>query len=145
MTVALAAPHTDGILAALAAGSILTGRGSKPTGAGWQGTPGNSQFKGYVVVWPQPGTPEGTLADSQRDLLYTFQTTAVGATAQQAEVIADLARARLLARPPTVTVTGRVVQPLWQILDRPVERDDDLNPAEFYVVTQYQMRTEPAA
>jgi hypothetical protein len=143
---ALAAPHTDGVLAALAAATpaIPAGRGVKPSGGGWQGTPGASNFTGYVVVYPQAGAPEGTLGDRYRDLLYGFQITAVGATAQQAEIVADRARQVLLADPPTVAVTGRRVQPLWQILDQPAQRDDQLNPAEFYAVTQYRMRTEPS-
>lgn len=127
--------HVDGLLTLLAAQATGVGvyRGEAPAGAALP----------YVVLYTDPGTPEGSLGDRHRDLLIEFQATAVGRTSEQAEWAADKVRGVLLTQQPTVT--GRVVQPLWQAASGPrVQRDDDLTPPVFYLPVIYQMRTEPA-
>jgi hypothetical protein len=96
----------------------------------------------YAVVYPDPGMPEGTLGDRHRDLLLEFQVTCVGTGPQQAQDVADRVRTVLLTLTPSVT--GRMVQPLWQVVSgERVRRDDDVNPPLWYLPLIFQMRTGP--
>jgi hypothetical protein len=65
VTVASASVSVVAIAALLTgqATPILTEVGQKPAGAGWQGAPGSSAFKAYTVLWPDAGTPGGSLGD----------------------------------------------------------------------------------
>lgn len=97
----------------------------------------------YVVLYSDPGTPEGTLGDRYRDLLVEFQVTCVGSGPEQALDVAGKVRAVLLTQQPAIS--GRTVQPLWQEPSgEPVRRDDDVSPPLFYLPLIFQMRTEPA-
>lgn len=97
----------------------------------------------YVVLYPDPGTPEGTLGDRHRWLLLEFQVTAVGTTVEQCQWAADTARTTLLTQIPTVA--GRVVHPLWQVgYPPPVRRDDDVQPPVYVQPVSYRLRSVPA-
>jgi hypothetical protein len=96
----------------------------------------------YAVVYPDPGTPEGSLGDRYRDLLVEFQVTCVGAGPQQAMDVAGRVRTVLLTQLPVIS--GRVVQPLWQEpTGERLRRDDDVSPPLWYLPLIFQMRTEP--
>lgn len=97
----------------------------------------------YWALYPDPGTPEGTLGDRHRDLLMEFQVTVVGSGAEQVLDVAGRVRTVLLTQLPTVA--GRVVQPLWETpTGERVRRDNDVNPPVWYLPLIFQMRTEPA-
>lgn len=97
----------------------------------------------YVVLYADPGWPDGTLGDRHRWLLLGFQVTAVGSSVQQAQWASDWARTVLLTMQPTVP--GRIVHPLWQQEGPPpVTRDDDVSPPLYYQPALYQMRSVPA-
>lgn len=97
----------------------------------------------YVVLYPDPGRPEGTLGDRHRDLLIEVQVTVVGVGPEQVLDIAGHVRTALLTSLPAVA--GRVVQPLWEVpTGERVRRDDDVTPPVFYQPLTFQMRTEPA-
>lgn len=77
--------------------AFLVGDGEKPAAAGWQGERGTSEFVPYAVLWPIPGgTLDGSLGQPDSDAVTDYQVTAVGATREQAEVVADLVRAGLV-------------------------------------------------
>jgi hypothetical protein len=125
-----ARPHIDAILAVLTAAGVTAYDAEAPADAPEK----------YAVVYPDPGTPSGTLGDRHRHLLLEFQLTAVGRSREQAQWVADKARAVLLTTIPTVP--GRVVQPLWQVgSPPPVQRDDDVQPPLYYQPVSYQMRS----
>lgn len=144
MTVASASVSVVAIAALLTgqATPILTEVGQKPAGAGWQGAPGSSAFKAYTVLWPDAGTPGGSLGDRHADLLLEFQVTAVGQTAVQALWMQSTARAVLLGQTPVIA--GRLVWPLWEVSSQYAQRDDDETPPVFYATAVYQMRSGPA-
>lgn len=124
--------HVAAVLAVLVGAGLTTYLGESPSAAPEK----------YLVLYPDPGTPEGSLGDRHRDLLLEFQVTAVGRTAEQASWMADKARAALLGTVPTVA--GRAVQPLWQVgFPPPVQRDDDVSPPTFYQPISYQLRSGP--
>lgn len=97
----------------------------------------------YVALYPDPGTPEGTLGDRHRDLLVEVQATVVGVGVEQVLDIAGHVRTAYLTQIPAVP--GRVVQPLWEIpTGERVRRDDDVDPPLWYLPLVFGMRTEPA-
>lgn len=88
---------TDAILAALAADDIIVGDNTKPPEdqavCGWDGTPGESDFIPYVVVWPLPGgVTSGTILHEHADAFPIYQITSIGATREQCEWLADKVR-----------------------------------------------------
>ena len=140
MTVAAAAPHTSAVVGALVAASVRVGRGLQPAGSGWQGEEGESDFKGYAVVYPGTGTPDGSVANPTEYLGYICQVTCVGATQDGAEIVADLVKAALADRP--LSVAGRSSYRGQILLDRPASRDDTVSPPVHYAVLQFGWTTQ---
>lgn len=135
-------PHTDAVVAALEAAGVLVGRGEEPSGAGWQGEPGASQFTPYVVLYPTPGMGDGDLADPNTYLDYACQATCVAATQEGAEAAADIAKTIVGQR---LAVAGRsLAYPVELLLARPAQRDDTVTPPVHYAVLQLGFRTGPA-
>lgn len=140
MTVAAAAPHTTAVVDALEAVGVLVGRGLQPEGSGWQGEAGQSPFKGYAVVYPGTGVPDGNVANPTEYLGYTCQVTCVGATQGGAEIVADLVKAALADQP--LAVEGRASYRGRLLLDRPASRDDTVAPPVHYAVLQFGWITQ---
>jgi hypothetical protein len=135
-------PVTAAIIAALRAEGLAVGNAEQPPGSGWQNTPGTSTHVAYVVVYPLAGgSLDGSLADGQEDAEALYQLTCVGASAEQAEWVADAARASLLGA--SLTVPGRSV-PLIIIdtLGGSV-RDDNTQPPVWWIADRYSVRTTP--
>jgi hypothetical protein len=141
--VAPASPHTDAVVAAISAIPMLVDRAVMPQGAGWQGTPGQSTFVRYAVVYPFPGTPDGNVAEPLEYLDYQAQISIFGATARQVEDAADEVRAALIGR--RLTVAGRssyrVQTPPG---GRPVTVDNSVYPPVFMAVVEIAVRSQPA-
>ena len=97
----------------------------------------------FVVVWPDAGTvTAGSVGDHLSDLFVDFQTTSVGATAEQALWVHDKA-ARVLwgARPE---VPGRYTLPIFAPESpQPVRRDDDLAVPLMFVAARWRLHTTP--
>lgn len=138
-----ASPHTDAFLAALADAGIPAGRGEAPAGAGWQGEPGRSPFVPYAVLFPSAAATDGDLARPHAYLDYEVQITVVGVTAEQTERLLDRVRAALVGR--QLPVPGRSSYRV-QLAEggRPVTRDDQVTPAEYYASAMFSLRTGPA-
>src|SRR5580765_6019273 len=99
---------TDAVLALLSADGSLVGDGTVPAAGGWQGTPGESGFEAYTILFPiGGGMTTGTLRNPDEVAASVYQLSCVGATRRQAEWLADHHRNVLLATP--LTVTGRKV------------------------------------
>lgn len=132
----------NAVISALTTAGLLVGDAEKPVGGGWQGTPGQSTFRGYVDVWPiQGGWVDGSLADPNGDVQPDMQLTSVGATRAQAQTIARNARDALLAA--TFALTGRTVQLIRFDFPGGVARDDDAQPPVFYVPDRFRIFTTP--
>lgn len=138
--IARSAPHTTAVLAKLAAAALLVDNSQKPDGGGWAGEPGNSAFRPYAILWPNPGNPDGSVSEPYEYLDYAWQLTCVGCTAGQVEVFADEVRLALVGE--RLTIPGRSTYRIQQDLIRPVERDDAATPFLFYVVAQFSLRTQ---
>lgn len=102
----------------------------------------------YVVLYPDPGMVTAAAADGvSRDVLLTFQITAVGRTRAEALGAATFARDALVDQtlPPP---PGRATWPIQQDLAVPVTRDDTARSADnasvFIAVCRYSFLSVPA-
>lgn len=131
-------PHIDAVQAALEADpQLVVFLGGAPSPAsGW--TPVTQ----YAVLYPEPGqSMSESLADERTDFEAVFQVTCVGASVERCLWVAD--RVRKALTPPLV-VAGRS---MWRAKDEggpPVQRDDDTNPASWFVPVQYRIKSNPA-
>lgn len=143
---AAARPHTDAAMSAIEAvaatraSQVLVGRGTQPDGSGWQGEPRDSVFRPYAVVFPSPGTPDGSVADPVEYLDYRAQATCVAATQEGAEAIADLVKEAWVNA--ALPISGRTSYLGQLIVDQPVTRDDTVAPPVHYAVVQVAWRTQ---
>lgn len=137
--------HTSGVLAAL--DDELPGRfgdAEAPTGAGWQGgPPGVSDFFGYGIVYALDVSLDGPIDESSNDDGdFYVQVTAVGATRAQAELVADIAKGRLLSK--AITIAGRAVNTV-HLTDNAggTRRDDTVQPGLFIATPRFRINTTP--
>jgi len=139
-----AAPHTEAVLAALTAAGITADCGQAPDGGGWQGEPGRSNFIGYAVVHPTPGTPDGNVSEPLEYLDYRAQINCYGATSWQAARLADRVKTVLVGR--RLQVPGRATYPVTQPAGSapPLLRDDSLTPPLYMAVVEITIRSQPA-
>lgn len=122
---------------------MLVARATMPDGAGWQGTPGRSDFHRYAVLYPSGGTPDGSIAEPLEYLDYRAQINIFGVTEVQAERAADDVRAALIGRRLQVEgrSTYRVQAPQG---GPPVVRDDSTPIPEYMAVVEIEFRSQPA-
>lgn len=99
-----------------------------------------------VIVHPVAGTPVGPLGDPDAQLRVAFQTTCVGATAEQALWCHDQAAAALLRATITTGDGDAASLPIWPIpgSQQPVMRDDDLATPLYYVTCGWMAHLQPA-
>lgn len=142
MSVATSRPHTDAVEERLTTAGVLVGRGKKPDGGGWQGEPGTSEFRRYVVLFPSAGTTDGDLGDPHEYLDYRVQATCVAALQEGAEDLAGTVLTTLVG--VRLTVTGRALYPFQVDSSSPATRDDQVAPPVHYAVVQLSCRSGPA-
>ena len=100
------------LVAALAQGPILVGRGLAPPGGGWvKGQPGTSAFVDYVTLktgnatTPAPGTPERA-GRNRTSWACNYSLTSAGALESHADDVGDRVRAAIVNLPKTFTLRG---------------------------------------
>jgi hypothetical protein len=134
---------TVAIINVLEVAGFNVGDTEKPDGAGWQGPPGASSFKGYVNVHPTPGgTTDGTIAAPRADALADYQLISIGATPRQAEYIGDEVRRTMLSA--SFIVPDRQVAEVRLDMLGGVIRDDGVQPALWYVSDRYRLLVVPS-
>lgn len=146
-TIPARAPHTLAIETYLAAQTdVPVGDGSKPPGAGWQGSPGQSQFVNYFVLHSIiGGTLDGPLGDPHADADLIWQLDACAATQLGAEVTADLGRAALLvAGLPPLSIAGRAVRWVTEDIPGGGARQDPDQPSIWRQFSRYRIATTPS-
>lgn len=124
---------TNALLTILEGTAATVGDGEMPAGAGWQGSPGASQFVGFIVIRSYTGgmtrtLGRGTITSPDSDALSYYELLGVGATRDQAELLGDLARRHLVGARPTVP--GRSIQSIAVEELGGTERDDTTEPGE---------------
>ena len=134
---------TDALVAVLTAAGLLVGDGAQPAGSGWQGEPGLSQFVPYCILHAIPGgITDGTIANPDEDAQNLHQATCVGATRQQAEWVADVARGALTA-PQAVTVAGRFVAIVSVDQLGGCRRDETVEPVVWMTADRFRVLSTP--
>ena len=134
--------HSDALCDVLQATALLARRGQKPEGGGWQGAAGQSAFKAYLILHTLPGMLDGPVADANADLDGVWQVTAVGATQEQCEKAADLARTALLTQ--TITIASRAVDRISVDQLNGTRRDDTVQPPVWISTDRFRLATTPA-
>ena len=144
-------PHTAGIIAALEAAGIVTGDGADPLDehgsprAGWQGTPGQSPFLPYCVLYPPAAKVlDGSIGDPNADLSGTWQVTSIGPTPAAARYVSDQVRSVLVDAIHTVTIEGRRVMSATEDVGGQPRRDDGVQPPLWYSPDRFRISTTPA-
>jgi hypothetical protein len=138
--VPLALPHRNALMAAL---TPLSQRATGPIGIGEGGAPTTIPAGGlYAVLYVGQGRrTAGSLADDRTTLSVPFQVTSVGPTAERALWVADRV-AEVLA--PPLAVDGRATWRVEEVGGPPVQRDDGVTPALYYLPVQYRLQSIPA-
>lgn len=139
--------HFTAVETLLATSGIPVDRGVKPDGAGWQGAPGASVFVPYMVVDPQPGgVTSGPASDPAADASIPFDIRCIGATATQAEQVADVAR-QLLCGSKRLQVPGRtLVVPVNPDMLSPARADQSMGDGQTLFISspRFRIRTTPS-
>lgn len=133
--------HGDAVVAKLTAAGLVVGDGTAPTEA--YGLRPDKSFIPWVVVYPVPGTFDGTLEDPWDDADLVYQVTCVGDTRASAVGVEDKVNAALLP-PGALTVTGRVVQQVRLDIGGGVRRDDTAKPPVFISTPRFRVVSTPA-
>lgn len=141
--------HTDAIVDALNV-YIKTFDSGHPDndggkGWGWQGTPGDSDFTPYRIVYPIPGGLfDGTLGCPSDDASLIYQVTCIGRDRPQCEWVVDQTNEVLVEQ--TLIVPGRYVSRVWaDMAGGGVRRDDEVQPPVFISTPRYRVESAPAA
>lgn len=135
--------HTDAVLSRLRTTGLLVGDARKPDGGGWQGSPGQSEFVTYLVLYSLDHRrmgPDAPLSDRLSDPVLRYQVNAVGKDRRSAERAFDLAAGALLNREP-LDIAGRETVLLIHETSTGVIPDESLNPPVFVSVDRYRLDT----
>lgn len=134
--------HAEAILFVLQSTAIAARRGEKPRSGGWQGAPGQSPFKPYLILHYMGGDLTGTVSNPNDDLTSLWQVTAVGGTAEQCTEADDLARAALLAV-DAVEVVNRAVDRMQVEALSEIRPDRTVSPQVWISTPVYRLDTSP--
>lgn len=134
--------HDAAVVAAVAGQNVATDLARKPAAGGWQGTPGESDFVAYAIVYPLPGgTRDGDLADPFAEVTLNYQAQCIADTAEAARSVAGDVDAAMRA----LTVPDRKVLRVTPVDDGGVQPDDETQgPRLFYATPRYSVWTTPA-
>lgn len=139
--------HNNAFITALSGKGFAVGDATYPTTAhGWAGTPGQSAFTPYVIVYPLTQAFDGSIGCPESDSDVGWQVTCVGATREQCDWVKASVDSTIIGH--TLSVSGRFVPRV-----RPVEgyaaenvtrRDDTVQPAVFIATPRYMAMTVEA-
>lgn len=98
----------------------------------------------YTVVYSlDDAARSGTMWDWGADVVHTIQTTSVGETAEQARMLRDRNRTRMLRDLDKAAVSEREISLVDLNIGGGVERDETEQPRYFYAVDIWQITTTP--
>ena len=146
MTVPAVEPTTAAVLERLETLSLPVGDARKPEDGGWQGAPGASEFRTYLVCYPlnhRRDGPDAPITDRHSDPQLRYQITGVGIDRRTVEMALDLAAGVLLNGVP-FTITGRTTIQVVHEFSAGVSADETTNPPLFVGQDRYRIDTGPA-
>lgn len=138
------APTTNAVLVRLQATGLPVGDGRKPTNGGWQGNPGSSAFRTYLVLYPldmRRDGPDASIGDRLTDPQLHYQITTVGLDRFAVETAVDLAADALFHHDTDFVIADRAVIAVTHESSAGVSRDEDVNPPLFFSVDRYRIDT----
>lgn len=122
---------------------FVVGESQRPTGGGWQGASGTSQFVNYVMVRFGAGPTDGSSADPDMQIEREVTTTCVAATAEGCRILAKNVAAAV--RGQRISTESRVTTgPITIERYGAVDRDDTVSPSVFMAVHVCRVDTVPA-
>lgn len=128
--------HDDALVAKVAAAGVVVGDATDPTSPhGWQGTPGQSTFIPYAVVYPLDQIYDGSLGCPDTDADLSWQVTCVGSTREQCDWVRGKVAAALIGQ--TLTVAGRSIPRIRPDGGASTRRDDTVQPAVFIATPRF--------
>lgn len=147
-------PHTSALLEVLNTPKVKTFDAGAPDldttpgvvgGWGWQGTPGESRFRPYRVLYPIiGGVFDGTLGAPSDDASLIYQVTCVGRDRPQCEAIVDDTNSLLVEQGADLVVPGRFIMRLWcDMAGGGARRDDTVQPPVFIGTPRYRVESTP--
>ena len=131
----------DAAIKALLAG-FRVGESGPPSDGGWQGAPGASAFRNYVMVAFQRSDVDGPLNLPNHEVDRRFTCTSVSATAEGARITNNNVVAALAGE--RVSTTARVsTRPITVERFGDVDPDDTVSPRVWFVVSEFSAPTVP--
>lgn len=132
-TAVSAQPLITAIAAAVTAGGVAFGDGVRP----------GSATTRYVVAWFDAGTIDDRTLTSRDGFAVVGTFHAYGQTPEAARFANSVLTGALLGL-HRQAVAGRLVRLPEQLTALPLQRDDNLSPSLFDVVSEWRIRTTPA-
>lgn len=128
--------HDDALVNLLASVGLVVGDAADPTVPfGWQGTPGQSTFVPYVIVYPLDQDYDGSLGCPDTDSDLSWQATCVGATRDQCDWVRAKVADTLIGA--SLTVAGRSVPRIRPLGGVGTRRDDSIQPPVFIATPRF--------
>jgi hypothetical protein len=137
--------HVLAVAAHLRSAGILTTTSDRPPpGSGWQGTPGQSSYVGWVRVTDVSGSPPtGTVTGVRDTMRFLYHVQSIGGGEVQSYRLRDRVHARMVDG--TLAVPGRVLlEPPRILLPGQTDPDHDAPVVEWVGWDQYRVETAPA-
>jgi hypothetical protein len=125
---------SDALLVALETANLTVGLATRPGTGGWQGTPNETgtNFKPFCVLTPESATrSSGPLKDSKSEWQLPYNLGCYGVSPDQAEWVADKARAALDALRGTNVDLGDATYRIQQVYPSTIgaiRRNDTTDP-----------------
>lgn len=128
--------HNDALVALLVAAGLVVGDATYPTDPyGWAGTPGQSVFTPYCIVYPLMQSFDGGLACSDSDSDFGWQVSCWGSTREQCDWIMDAVCSALIGA--ELVVAGRGVPRIRSDGGAGTRRDDTTQPGLFSATPRF--------
>lgn len=143
MTVASDAEFFSAVVEALEDEGLLVGDGETPGGV--QHDHAGRLLTAYVVAYPMPsGGTTGPLGDVHADEDFVVQVTGFGQSRQQAQLVSDAAKRRLMSG--DIDIPGRTLASQVDLdVATGASRDDDTKAPPLWLAHhRYRFRTTPA-
>lgn len=128
--------HNDAFVALVASAGVVVGDATAPTvDHGWVGTPGQSNFVPYCVVYPLMQGFDGSLGSPDNDSTLAWQVTCVGSTREQCDWVK--AKVDSVVIGAQLDVAGRFVPRVYAEGGAGTRRDDTVQPPVFIATPRY--------
>lgn len=136
--------HNDAFVALVQSAGVVVGDATAPTvDHGWAGTPGQSDFVPYCIVYPLTQGFDGSLGCPDVDSTLAWQVTCVGSTREQCDWVKGKVDSVVVGA--QLVVNSRFVPRIYAEGGTGTRRDDTVQPPVFIATPRYTAMTFPSA